>query len=52
MVAGTPLKWHIKFFEIFCFTAVVGQNKSRDETYKNATSACLKTAKVENSLIS
>jgi hypothetical protein len=26
------------------------QNKLRDETYKNATSASLKTAKVENSL--
>jgi hypothetical protein len=28
------------------------QNKSHDETYKNATSAFLKTAKVENSHIS
>jgi hypothetical protein len=42
MVAETPLKWHIKFFD----------NKSRDETYKNATSAFLKTAKVEITLIS
>jgi hypothetical protein len=38
--------WHFLFYDSS------RQNKSRDETYKNATSAFLKTAKVENSLIS
>jgi hypothetical protein len=47
-----PFKMTYKVFWHFLFYDRSRQNKSRDETYKNATSAYLKTAKIENFLIS